>query len=155
MFPQRRSGRWTDQEKQLLETLVQTYGYNWRLIAILMQQTRDQRQIREHYLNHQNPANAELHHPNPKEFRNCLGNMVVSGNLSLHFSLASVLLWCVITGTIFNANGGQSKIFRRFWKLSQNQQPDFAPFGSYQQLDHHQFGDNQQQPALSPPSDSS
>ncbi|CAG8484435.1 30668_t:CDS:2, partial [Racocetra persica] len=131
MFPQRRSGRWTDQEKQLLETLVQTYGYNWRLIAILMQQTRDQRQIREHYLNHQNPANAELHHPNPKEFRNCLGNMVVSGNLSLHFSLASVLLW------------------------SQNQQPDFAPFGSYQQLDHHQFGDNQQQPALSPPSDSS
>ncbi|CAG8485788.1 8459_t:CDS:2 [Acaulospora morrowiae] len=48
------SGRWTSQEKVLLEQLVNRYRTNWNEIAKHFP-TRSARQIREHYQNHQNP----------------------------------------------------------------------------------------------------
>ncbi|CAG8728473.1 22511_t:CDS:2, partial [Cetraspora pellucida] len=132
MFPQRRrSGRWTEQEKQLLETLVQTYGYNWRLIAILMQQTRDQRQIREQ------------RRITPSESQRIQ-------DLFVQYGRQWKLIASFFPGfsPIMVRNHWNNLQRKRMNQLrSQNQQPDFAPFGSYQQLDH--------QPALAPPSDSS
>ncbi|CAG8480809.1 123_t:CDS:2 [Acaulospora morrowiae] len=64
------SGRWTSQEKVLLEQLVNRYKTNWNEIAKHFP-TRSARQIREHYQNHQNPQSRcsnERRKPNKHMF---------------------------------------------------------------------------------------
>ncbi|CAG8765882.1 5256_t:CDS:2 [Gigaspora margarita] len=111
----RKSGRWTDQEKQLLQSLVQRYGCNWRLIAIHM--PRDQRQIREHI--------QELYRQHGRQWK--------------------------LIASFFP--GFSPIMVRNHWNNLQRkrnqQQPDFPS-----QVDHPQFGNNQQQlTTLTPPSD--
>ncbi|CAG8535536.1 Homeodomain-like protein [Gigaspora rosea] len=147
MNPQRRkSGRWTDQEKQLLQSLVQRYGCNWRLIAIHM--PRDQRQIREHYLNHQNPAiNKRRITPSESEriqelYRQHGRQWKLIASFFPGFSPIMVRNhW----------NNLQRKRMNQLRSIKRGQQqPDFPS-----QVDHPQFGNNQQQlTTLAPPSDS-
>ncbi|CAG8744645.1 11720_t:CDS:2, partial [Cetraspora pellucida] len=136
---------------QLLETLVQTYGYNWRLIAVLMQQTRDQRQIREQrrITPSESQRIQDLFVQYGRQWKLIAsffpGFSPIMDNPNISSILEIVLIIRIIPSQLKKKKFGLK--MPTFIIRSQNQQPDFAPFGSYQQLDH--------QPALAPPSDSS
>ncbi|CAG8565867.1 1834_t:CDS:2 [Dentiscutata erythropus] len=145
MDSQKKCGRWDDQEKQKLQSLVRTHGYNWRLIAIHMGQTRDQRQIREHYLNHQNPA-INKRRITPSESAKIQDLYRQHGRqwklIASTFPGFSPIMYLKFVNFIIHRS------------LRRSQLPDHSSFGNHPVV-YPQFGNSQQQPTtLAPPSDS-
>ncbi|CAG8637406.1 1623_t:CDS:2 [Dentiscutata heterogama] len=150
MNSQKKCGRWDDQEKQLLQSLVQTHGYNWRAIAMHMGQTRDQRQIREHYLNHQNPA-INKRRITPSESEKIQELYRKHGR---QWKLIASYFPCFSPIMVRNHwNNLQRKRMNQIRSLRRSQQPDHSSFGNHP-VAYPQFGSSQQQPTtLAPPSD--